>query len=73
MSHRFTKRAVLVQIERRCDTYANGFQSATGRRIDPTDGWVQCVDQGVEAAVNYGHWKALRDLADAIRAGEVVS
>lgn len=73
VAERFSKRAVLAAIERRRDTYNNGFHAETGRRIDPDNGWGQCDGESTQAAVAYGHWRALTDLAEAILSGEVVS
>lgn len=71
MSARFSKRAVLTRIEAQCAIYDDAFQAATGRRIDPDNGWAQCGGTGVQGSGIYGQWRSLRDLAAAIWAGEV--
>lgn len=73
MSARFSQKAVLAYAARRAAHFAEGFRAASGTPIDPGDGWAQCDGKPVQAAIAYGHWKALQDLVIAMAAGEVRS
>lgn len=71
MSGRFSKQAVLNYLERRSAHYAEEFRRSARRPLGPRGGWAQCDGLPTEAAIAFGHWRALQDLADNIHWGSV--